>query len=107
MGENFTAKDFRTWGGTLIACCSLAQTKEKTEKARQKAIVKCVKDVAKQLGNTPAVAKSSYIDPLVFKIYLKSDILTGFNNAVAHMKTDKYFKPEEKATLNMLRQYKK
>jgi len=107
MGTDFTAKDFRTWGGTLIATSHLAHAKETTKKAREKAIVQCVKEVAKHLGNTPAVARSSYIDPRILDTYLKTDILAGFPKAVAHMKTDPFFKPAEKATLNILKQYKK
>lgn len=107
MGTDFTAKDFRTWGGTLIATASLANSKEMSQKGRNKAIVQSVKDVAKQLGNTPAVARSSYIDPRILDTFLKTDTLADFNNAVAHMKADPFFKPTEKATLNILKQYKK
>jgi len=106
-GGDFTAKDFRTWGGTLIATSTLALAKETTKKGREKAIVQCVKEVAKHLGNTPAVARSSYIDPRILNTYLKTDVLAGFNNAVAHMKADPHFKPAEKAMLNVLKQAKK
>ena len=106
MGNDFTAKDFRTWGGTLIATTSLAAIKGTDDKGRQKAIVKCVKAVAKQLGNTPTVARASYIDPRVIDTYLKTDVLATFTQTIARMKPEKYLKPEEKATLRILKQYK-
>jgi DNA topoisomerase IB len=74
MGEAFTAKDFRTWGGTLLAFRRLAQTplplaadggpaSEREHVAVQNAVIK---DVAQALCNTPAVCRSAYIDPVVF-----------------------------------------
>src|SRR5690625_2195609 len=68
MGEEFSAKDFRTWAGTLIA--AVAQDKMNTEeieddKNKEKNIRAAVEEVADRLGNTPAVAKSSYIDPRI------------------------------------------
>jgi DNA topoisomerase IB len=70
MGDEFTAKDFRTWGGTLGAIALLARTPRpsaRSERSRASAIAGVVKDVAKRLGNTPAVCRSSYIDPRVFE----------------------------------------
>ncbi len=72
MGENFSAKDFRTWAGTLVCACALARAgAEDGEKptARKKKIVAAIKETAETLGNTPAVCRSSYICP---------EILTGF-----------------------------
>ncbi len=60
-GEEFTAKDFRTWAGTLSAATLLS----KVEAITQSKLAAAVKDVAKQLGNTPAVCRSSYIHPMV------------------------------------------
>src|SRR2546427_2547032 len=63
MGEHFSAKDFRTWAGRLIAACALARLEgEEVEgrSDRRKMIVAAVKETAAQLGNTPAVCKSSY-----------------------------------------------
>jgi DNA topoisomerase-1 len=71
MGAEFTAKDFRTWGGTLLAINLLAAEEQlKTDNDRKRAVTTCVKNVAKKLGNTPAVARSSYIDPEVFVRYM-------------------------------------
>lgn len=70
MGEDFTAKDFRTWGGTLAAFQQLAAT-PLPERPSQRAIAQVQKAVAgaaaEVLGNTPAVCRKSYIDPVVFE----------------------------------------
>jgi DNA topoisomerase IB len=63
-----SAKDFRTWNATVIAAKALAVSglKHGTQTGRKRAIVYAVKEVAYYLGNTPAVARASYIDPRVF-----------------------------------------
>jgi DNA topoisomerase IB len=70
MGEAFTAKDFRTWGGTLAAIRLLAEMPWDEAGASQRAMASMRKavetDVARQLGNTPAVCRKSYIDPRVY-----------------------------------------
>jgi DNA topoisomerase IB len=70
MGEDFTAKDFRTWGGTLAAIRLLAEMPWDEGGASQRAMAAMRKavevDVARQLGNTPAVCRKSYIDPRVY-----------------------------------------
>jgi DNA topoisomerase I len=66
-----SAKDFRTWGATVLAAVGLAVTEpaQLSRTERKRAIVRAVKEVAFYLGNTPAVARSSYIDPRVFDRY--------------------------------------
>jgi DNA topoisomerase-1 len=70
-GEGFSAKDFRTWSGTVIAAVALAVSGRAatTPGARKRAIMRAVKEVAHYLGNTPAVCRASYIDPRVFDRY--------------------------------------
>jgi DNA topoisomerase IB len=70
-GEDFSAKDFRTWSATVIAAVALAVSGRAatTKTARQRAITRAVKEVAHYLGNTPAVCRASYIDPRVFDRY--------------------------------------
>jgi DNA topoisomerase-1 len=69
-GGAFTAKDFRTWAGTLHCAQALAQAGPAENKGAEKRIVaECVKQVAGVLGNTPAVCRSSYIHPKVFEYY--------------------------------------
>ena len=69
-GGPFTAKDFRTWSGTLHCAQALAQAGPAENKGAEKRIIaQCVKEVAGVLGNTPAVCRSSYIHPTVFEHY--------------------------------------
>jgi DNA topoisomerase-1 len=69
-GGEFTAKDFRTWNATVLAAVALAaHDDEKTRAARERKVGAAVKTVAAYLGNTPAVARASYIDPRVIDRY--------------------------------------
>jgi DNA topoisomerase-1 len=69
-GGEFTAKDFRTLTGTVTAACSLARTgPQATKTARARAVRTAVAATAELLGNTLAVARSSYIDPRVIDAY--------------------------------------
>ena len=70
-GADVSAKDFRTWGATVLAAVGLAVTEPErlTQAARKRAIVRAVKEVAYYLGNTPTVARNSYIDPRIFDRY--------------------------------------
>ena len=71
-GEKFTAKDFRTWGGTKIAAKTLCNFKKKSnKKERKKNSTNMVKEVAKRLGNTPAVCRGSYIHPKFINDYIR------------------------------------
>jgi DNA topoisomerase I len=70
-GEDFSAKDFRTWHGTVLAAVGLAVSggAAGSKTALERAISRTVKEVAYYLGNTPAVCRASYIDPRVFDRY--------------------------------------
>jgi DNA topoisomerase I len=66
IGEEFTAKNFRTWHGTVLAAVALAgEERPRSEAAAKRAIVRAVDQVSDALGNTPAVCRASYIDPRV------------------------------------------
>jgi DNA topoisomerase IB len=67
-GAEFSAKDFRTWSGTVLAAVALAVSApaQNGKGSRKRAKTRAIKEVAHYLGNTPAVARSSYIDPRVF-----------------------------------------
>jgi DNA topoisomerase I len=71
MGEEFSAKDFRTWNATVLAAVVLAADGRDatTKTARRRAMNAAVREVADELGNTPAVARRAYIDPRVFDRY--------------------------------------
>ena len=71
VGEEMSSKDFRTWHGTVIAAVVLAEANEsaKTITARKRAVSSAMKEVAGYLGNTPAVARTSYVDPRVIDLF--------------------------------------
>ncbi len=105
MGEEFTAKDFRTWGGTLLATSAILKDEleeNASQTARKKAFAAIVKRVAKRLGNTPAVAKSSYIDPRVLKAYETGTTLPKLREAIATIKPKKYLSVDEQSVLKLL-----
>jgi DNA topoisomerase I len=72
MGEDFSAKDFRTWNATVLAAVAVAATggEAQTKTARRRVIDSAVRGVSEMLGNTPAVARRAYIDPRLFDCYL-------------------------------------
>jgi DNA topoisomerase IB len=66
IGEEFSAKDFRTWHGTVLAAVALAgEERPQVEAAAKRAVSRAVNTVSEALGNTPAVCRASYIDPRV------------------------------------------
>ncbi len=71
FGGDVTAKDFRTWHATVIAATALAEDPNPgtTKTARRKAIRQAVVEVSEYLGNTPAIARNSYVDPRVLDLY--------------------------------------
>jgi DNA topoisomerase-1 len=75
-GSEFSAKDFRTWHGTVLAAVALAgEPKPASKAAGKRTINAAVKEVSEALGNTPAVCRRSYIDPRVFDRYRDGDTL--------------------------------
>jgi len=70
-GDDFSAKDFRTWNATLLAAVALGASGEvaATKTGRKRAVKRAIEEVAGYLGNTPAVCRASYIDPRVFDAY--------------------------------------
>jgi DNA topoisomerase I len=85
MGDDFTAKDFRTWGAsmhaiTLLACTPLPEPPSET--ALKSEIVNIVKQVAAELRNTPAVCRKSYINPAVFESWRSGLIHRTFNGTL-------------------------
>jgi DNA topoisomerase I len=84
MGENFSAKDFRTWAGTLVCACALARLgTEVVEKhtARKRKVVEAIKETAEVLGNTPAVCRSSYICPGIISSFETGKIINRYFNS--------------------------
>ena len=109
LGEDFTAKDFRTWGGTLTAAIAFAErgvAETATEAKRSVAAVMRV--VGERLGNTPAVARASYVSPAVVDQYLDGRTIEDFRPR--HLRVvgarDIGLQPEEQALLSLLRSWR-
>src|SRR3989440_7778291 len=81
-GEDFTAKDFRTWGGTVLAAIALSKQEEVETKKQAKSNIKtAICAVAELLGNTPAVCRKCYIHPVIVDAYLTRTRIAGLNGA--------------------------
>ncbi|GAC1378217.1 MAG: DNA topoisomerase IB [Ktedonobacteraceae bacterium] len=79
-GQGFTAKDFRTWSGTVFAAKTLQELGEfETQTAARKNVVQAVEAAAKHLGNTKAICRKCYIHPEVIDSYLHGSLLTELN----------------------------
>lgn len=103
----FTAKDFRTWGGTLLAAIELAEIGvAEDEREIKKNVVKIVKNVAEELGNTPTVCRASYIHPKVIKSYESGVTIDEFRpktkRRIRRVEAD--YEPEEKALVKLLKE---
>jgi DNA topoisomerase-1 len=106
-GEEFTAKDFRTWAGTLLCALSLA-TMEPTDNdfQRKQNVVDAVKRVAERLGNTPTVCRKCYIHPAVLDSYLDGSLPAALDlpeGVTAETGSEMDLSREEKAVLEFLR----
>jgi len=78
MGSSFSAKDFRTWAGTLVCACALARNgveTVETKTARNKRVVAAIKETAEVLGNTPAVCRGSYVCPEIISSFEKGKVI--------------------------------
>ncbi|KQY21404.1 DNA topoisomerase [Cellulomonas sp. Root485] len=90
LGEDATPKDFRTWHATVLAARGLADVgpPPASERARTRAVTQVVRDVAEELGNTPAVCRSSYIDPRVIELWQRGTMIRATRSqAVAERET--------------------
>jgi DNA topoisomerase-1 len=109
MGDDFTAKDFRTWGGTMLAAIAFAEHGPAETQAQAKRVIASVmRKVGEQLGNTPAVARSSYVSPAVVEQYLDGRTIEDFRprhlRVVRAREID--LEPEEQAVLSLLRSWR-
>ncbi len=104
-GQHFTAKDFRTWAGTVLAA-NLLREFEPFESATQakKNVVEAIKTVAKRLGNTPSVCRKCYVHPAVLDQYLSGTMLQALESEVAEEvdKQIRALRDEELALLKLL-----
>jgi DNA topoisomerase I len=109
LGEDFTAKDFRTWGGTLVAAVALAEHgPAETETEAKRVVAAVMRRVAERLGNTPAVARSSYVSPAVVEQYMDGRTLDDFRPRRLRVvgARDVILDAEEAALLSLLRSWR-
>ena len=103
LGGDLTAKDFRTWHATVLAATALAMSDEPgdTKRSRQRAVKAAVAEVAEYLGNTPTIAKNSYIDPRVIDLYEDGTTIAAVARK-RHRTPDERQAALERAVLRML-----
>jgi len=102
MGEEFSAKDFRTWGGTLLAAIGFAE--RNGDGGGKGAVTAVMRVVAERLGNTPTVCRQSYVAPAVVDAYLEGRTLADFRPRHLRMVGARQtgLEPEEAALLELL-----
>ncbi len=102
----FSAKDFRTWGGTLLAAVELAEIgRAEDERQAKRNLVLAVKRVAERLGNTPTVCRNCYIHPAVLDSYIEGRTLEEFRRRVERSihRIQPEYEVEESALLKLLK----
>lgn len=106
-GEEYTAKDFRTWSGTVLAALALQEfEKFDSEAQAKKNIVRAIETVAQKLGNTPSVCRKCYVHPAVLDAYIEGSVLDAMRERTEQELIDDLhaLQPEEAAVLAMLQQ---
>jgi DNA topoisomerase-1 len=109
VGDEFSIKDLRTWHGTVLAAEAFAHSPEPTSKtARRRAESAVMKVVAGELGNTPAVARASYVDPRVVQAYEDGlTIASSIRRAQRHRSLGVRQEMIEKATARLIHRVEK
>ncbi len=104
-GLEATAKDFRTWHATVLAAAALAETEEPGESkaSRKRAVAGAMKEVAEFLGNTPALARSAYVDPRVIEAYEQGRTIRGTTRR-SYDSTDERQAALERATMRLIKE---
>lgn len=102
--QDFTAKDFRTWSGTVLAASHLAELEGFTsETAAKKNISQVIKTVAQHLGNRPATCRKYYVHPAVLEAYLDQTLYNVMAEYIDQTSDDKHaLRPEELAVVAMI-----
>jgi DNA topoisomerase-1 len=107
-GQEFTAKDFRTWAGTVLAARALKEYEDRCQSLAQakRNVAAAIGAVAMQLGNTKAVCRKCYIHPDVVQAYLDGTLLSGLSCTLGKTspRSLQHLPPEEAAVLNFLRE---
>ncbi len=102
--QDFTAKDFRTWAGTVLTCDMLQEFEafaSQTEAKRN--VVQAIKDVAARLGNTPSVCRKCYVHPAVLDTYLGGAMIKTVKKRIEQGDSPHALRREEKALLKLLK----
>ncbi len=106
-GEDFTAKDFRTWAGTVVATDTLAQLGEWAEESEAKSnVVAAIKAAATQLGNRPATCRKYYVHPMVPENYLTGELLAQIEEARRQKQSkdfQRWLEEQEQGVLGVLK----
>jgi DNA topoisomerase I len=104
-GEGLTSKDFRTWGGTVLAAeALLRQGRFASETEARSHVVEAIKEVAAQLNNTPAVCRKAYVHPEVIQAYMDGDLVPAWRRAERSLtEWPKGLRREEAILLSVLR----
>jgi len=106
-GTDFTAKDFRTWGGTVLMVeCLENLIEEKPELEKEKTVKEAFKQVAKGLGNTPAVCSKYYVHPQVLDFFKEDKLFNFLKDHDATKPGNEFISPTEKLVLEMLKTVK-
>ena len=106
-GEDFTAKDFRTWAGTVLAALALQEFETFDSEAQaKKNIVRAIESVAERLGNTPTVCRKCYVHPAIIQSYMDGTMLETLKTRAEREMSDSLgeLRPEEAAILALLQQ---
>jgi len=106
-GRDITAKDFRTWAGTVLAALALSEFEEFDNQAKaKKNIREAIEKVASRLGNTPSICRKCYVHPEVFACYLDGGLLLDVKEKIeTQLREDlASLKPEEAAVLSLLQE---
>ena len=104
-GSDVTAKDFRTWAGTVLAALALKEFETFDNEAKAKKNIRAaIETVASRLGNTPTICRKCYVHPEVFTSYLEGQLLLEIRDEVESELRDNLsgLKPEEAAVLTLL-----
>ena len=103
--QDFTAKDFRTWYGTLLAAIALDNIGDfESEKQAKKNITQAIKNVASQLGNRPATCRKYYVHPAIIEAYKDGSLLPLMENTPAKESASDKLTPEEEVVLEIIQQ---
>jgi DNA topoisomerase-1 len=106
-GEDFTAKDFRTWAGTVLAALALQEFESfDSQTQAKKNVVSAIQNVAERLGNTPSVCRKCYVHPAIIDAYLEGETLDALRQRTEQELTGDLanLAPEEAAVLVLLQQ---